>query len=118
MEAHWLPAPHTLLLLLKKPGDARGVSRPCTIPRQHKNSLAGSSTARFARSKLSTSKEDEVGVTGKWVVGYLPTKHGEREHFVCVKEVRQCNGLTVIHNSLGNRSGRQGNSRYLFMVLL
>lgn len=105
VEAHGLPAPHTLLLLLKRPEDAGGVSG--TIPRQHKNSLAGSSTARFAGSKLSRSKEDEVGAIGDGVVGYLPTKHGEREHFVCVKEVRQHNGLTVIHivweTGLGDR---------------
>lgn len=107
-----------VLLLLKKPEDAGGVRRPCTIPRQQKNSLAGSSTARFARSKLSRSKEDKVGVTGEGVVGYLPTMHGEMEHVVCVEEVRQHNGLTLIHNSLGHQSGRQGNSRYLFLVLL
>lgn len=70
--------------------------RPCMIPRQHKTSLAGSRTARFAGSKLPRSKEDKVGVTDKGVVGYLPRKHGEREHFVCVKEMKQHNGLTVI----------------------
>lgn len=100
--AHRLPAPHTLR------------NQTLHNPQAAQEFPAGGSPAGFAGSKLLRSKEDEVGAAAKGVVGFSPAKCREWGCVcVCVKEVRQCRGLTVIHKS-GKPVWEQGNSRYLF----
>lgn len=105
--AHWLPALHTLR------------NQTLHNPQAAQEFPAGNScsSAGFARSKLSRSKEDEVGVAAKGVVGFLRAMCRERG-CVCV-----CEGSEAVQWSyndsqhLGNQSGNR-EFRYLFMVLL